>query len=34
MYAFTILLNKYLNIIVNEIYSADGDVFKFSRMYT
>ncbi|KAI4498133.1 hypothetical protein M0802_006619 [Mischocyttarus mexicanus] len=31
MYAYTILLNKYLNIIVEEIYSTGGDVLKFSQ---
>lgn len=34
MYAFTILLNKYFNVIISEIYTVEGDVFKISRTYT
>ncbi|XP_015190986.1 PREDICTED: adenylate cyclase type 10-like [Polistes dominula] len=31
MYAYTMLLNKYLNVIVEEIYSTGGDILKFSQ---
>ncbi|KAF7393274.1 hypothetical protein HZH66_009107 [Vespula vulgaris] len=31
MYAFTILLNKYFNVIISEIYTVEGDVFKISQ---
>ncbi|KAK2582765.1 hypothetical protein KPH14_005030 [Odynerus spinipes] len=29
--AFTVLLNKYVNVIAEEVYSSGGDVFKFSQ---